>query len=40
MLETITAELDRRFTLRYVAENELADLEAEPPPLAVPRGNG
>ncbi len=38
MLRAISKELESRFTLRYVAEDELADLEDGPPAPTVPRG--
>ncbi len=38
MLAEITRELESRFTLRYVAEDELADLEGDSSAPTVPRG--
>ena len=40
MLAAVSRELERRFTLRYVAENELAELDTDSPAPAVPRGLG
>ena len=37
-VEELAAELEQRYTLRYVAENELADLDTDSPAPAVPRG--